>query len=160
MGADEVVFRVGFLDALAFAVADLGYHSVEAAELAEVLEVLVHLLVADDGKGGIADVGVASVFVEDFLSELVQVDGKAVIGLLRGDVHRVADDVGALERCHIGVAEAGEGAEAEEVTGLGEAAGIFDNLDIFLARGCVQGHALTVAGNFEVVEVQQLFLGE
>ncbi len=52
MGADEVVFRVGFLDALAFAVADLVYHSVEAAELAEVLEVLVHLLVADDGKGG------------------------------------------------------------------------------------------------------------
>ncbi len=160
MGADEFVFRVGLLDSLAFAEAHLGYHRIEAAKLAEILEVLVHLLVADDGESRVADVGMAVVFVEDFLGEFVQIDGKAVIGLLRGDVHRVADDVGAFERGHIGVTQAGEGAEAEEVAGLGEAAGIFDNLDVFLAGGGVQGHALAVAGDFKVVEVQQFFLGE
>lgn len=41
------------------------------------------------------------VLFQNLLGKLVQIDGKAVVGLHGGDVHRVSLDVGALQVGHV-----------------------------------------------------------
>lgn len=75
VGAYEGPFGAGLPDFLSCAVEGPGDGGVEAAELAEVLEVLVHLLVGDDGEGEASGVFLVGVSVEDGLCEAVEVYG-------------------------------------------------------------------------------------
>ena len=63
VGAYEGPFGAGLPDFLSCAVECPCDWCVEAAELAEVLEVLVHLLVGDDGEGEASGVFLMGVFV-------------------------------------------------------------------------------------------------
>lgn len=101
VGADEGPFGVGFFDSLAGAVADDGDGVGEAAEFAEVFEVVVHLLIGDDGEGEAHREFGVLVLLEYRLGVLAEVDREAVVGLLGGDVDFVVGDVGALEGGHI-----------------------------------------------------------
>lgn len=116
----------------------------------------VHLLVGDDGEGEAHRELFVLIFFEYRLGVLAEVDREAVVGLLGGDVDFVVGDVGALEGGHIGVAEAGEGAEAEEVAGLGEGAGFLDGLLVHI--GELDFGA--VGGDVVAVELQEFFFGE
>ena len=160
VGADEGPLGVGFFDSLAGAVADDGDGVGESAELAEVFEVVVHLLIGDDGEGEAHRELFVLIFFEYRLGVLAEVDREAVVGLLGGDVDFVVGDVGALEGGHIGVAEAGEGAEAEEVAGLGEGAGFLDGLFVFEAVHIGEFDFGAVGGDVVAVEFQEFFSGE
>lgn len=105
VGADERPFGVGFLDFLAGAEEDLCYRGVESAEFAEVFQVVVHILVGDDGQGEAFGEGLVFVFLQYRFREAVEVYGEAVVGFLGGDVEAVSDDVGSLDFGHIRVAE-------------------------------------------------------
>ena len=160
VGADERPFGVGLLYFLSGAEEHLRDWGVEAAELAKVFEIVVHLLVGDDGEGEAHRVFVVLVLLEYRLGVLAEVDREAVVGLLGGDVDFVVGDVGALEGGHIGVAEAGEGAEAEEVAGLGEGAGFLDGFLVFEAVHIGELDFGAVGGDVVAIELQELFFGE
>ena len=160
VGTDEGPLGVGFFDSLTGAVADDGDGVGEAAELAKVFEIVVHLLVGDDGEGEAHRELFVLIFFEYRLGVLAEVDREAVVGLLGGDVDFVVGDVGALEGGHIGVAEAGEGAEAEEVAGLGEGSGFLDGLLVFQAVHIGEFDFGAVGGDVVAVERQEFFFGE
>lgn len=83
-----------------------------------------------------------------------------VIGLLCGDVDVVAVDVASFEGCHVGVAEACECAEAEEVTGLGEGAGIVDFFFVLEAFVGVERDFGAIGWDFVFVEFDEFFFCE
>lgn len=68
------------------------------------------------------------------------------MGLLCGDVEAAAGDVAAAELCHVGVAQGGEGAEAEEVAGLGEGSCLADCLLVWVPSGPVRVTFVPLAG--------------
>lgn len=82
------------------------------------------------------------------------------MGLLCGDVEAAAGDVAAAELCHVGVAQGGEGAEAEEVAGLGEGSCLADCLLVWCAVGADEGDFGAVGGDVVAVEGQEFFFGE
>ena len=90
----------------------------EFAELADFLEVLVHLLVGDDGKGQVSGKILVFVFVQDGLGVGVEFDLEAGVGLLGDYGDGSVLDVVPVEVGHVGVAEDGEDTEAEEVAAL------------------------------------------
>ena len=67
VGSNDGVFGLGLLNALAVLVVDLGDGGVEAGQLGQLLQVVVHLLVADDGESGAAGEDHAFVLVQDSL---------------------------------------------------------------------------------------------
>ena len=160
VGADERPLGVGLLHSLSGAVADDGDGVCEAAEFAEVLEVVVHLLVGDDRKGKAHRKFRVLVLFEYRLCVLAKVYRESIVGLLGGDVDFVISDVGALERRHIGISERCEGAEAEEVAGLGEGSGFLDGLLVFEAVHIDELDFRTVGRDVVVVEFEQFFFGE
>ena len=160
VGADEFVFGTGLLHPLAGTHDDTRDRGIESAQLAEVLEVLVHALVGDDGERLTVREFLLFILGEDGFGVFVEVDGQAVVGLLGGDVDAVADHVGALEVGHVGVTEAGEGAEAEEVAGFLQGGCVVDFLLVFLALVVVEFDFGAVGGDLEVVERQQFVFRE
>lgn len=82
VGADFAVFGNRDVVALPFAESgDVG-GAVEFAELTDFLDVLVHLLVGDDGKGKVSGEILVFVFVQDGLGVGVELDLQAGVGLL------------------------------------------------------------------------------
>ena len=160
VGADEFVFGIDFVIAGAVAVACDGVGRVEAADLAEVFEGTVHLLVGNVWKGfAILEVFVF-VFLQDGEGVFVEDDGKAVVGLLGGDVEDSDLNIHATDFYDIAVAKAGEGAEAEEVPGLRHGGRILDGLLVFFAFIGFEFENGAAGGDLQVVEFVQLFFGE
>ena len=115
MGADEFVFGLCAFLSLSGPIGYAGDGRIELANFAEILQVVIHLLVGDNRKGSAIGEALVFIFGQDLLGERIEIDGEPVVGFLGGDVHGILDDVSALKVSHIGVAQAGEGAEAEHV---------------------------------------------
>ncbi len=81
MGGKHFVLREGFLYTGSGAETYAGDGLVEAAKLAQVLQVVIHLLIAHHGQCVVANGLQILVFIEDGLGVFVQVDGQAVVGL-------------------------------------------------------------------------------
>ena len=75
---------------------------VEFANLAEVLQAAVHLLVGHVRKGFVSSEVLVFVFVQDGNGVLVQEDGQAVVGFLGGDSEDAIADVGAADTLAFG----------------------------------------------------------
>ena len=160
MGADELVLRAGLLHPLSCPHDGSGDGFVDFAELAQILQVLVHPLVGDDGERLALRVLLLLVFVQDGTGVFVEVDGQAVVGLLGGDVEDVAGDVSALKVGHVGIPEAGEGAEAEEVAGLLQSGHVVDFLLVFLSVVVVQLEFGAIGQYLVVVQLHQFVFGQ
>ena len=65
------------------------------------LEVAVHQLVGQHRQRQVVREVAVFILLQDLLGKLVQIDGKAVVGLHGGDVHRVSLDVGTLQVGHV-----------------------------------------------------------
>ena len=133
---------------------------VDVAELADLLQVGVHALVGDDGQREVSGEILVLVLVQDGLGVGVELDVEGDIGLLGGDGEDAVLDVVAVDVGHVGVAEAGEGAEAEEVAGLSQGAGLQDGFFDFPAGHVVDLDFLAGLRQLEVVQAHQLFVGE
>ena len=142
MGADE--FPLG-LDLVGADVALVGGDAdlfIDAGEATQFLDVAVHRLVGVVRQGlAVLERGVL-VFLQDGLGDFVQFDGKAVGRLLGRDFNVVALDIAASEVVDVGVPEAGEAAEEEDVPdriqiGLG-----FGELDVLLESRQIDTHRL------------------
>ena len=157
---NQVVFRLRRLLSLSGAEADASNWLVEFTKFANFLEIVIHLLVGDYRKCQTAREVTVLVLVKDFSGEGVEVDWETVIRLLGCDVDVVSIDVRSLQRCHIRVAERGKGAEAEEVSRLGEGVGIVDDFLILFPLVCVQLDLDSICRDFKLVELQQFFFGE
>ncbi len=158
VGAYHLILREGFLDTLTGTVADPLDGLVESGKLAEVFQVAVHQLVGQHRQRTAIGEVLILIFIKAGFGETVQVDGKAVVGLHRGHIHRISLDVRPLEVGQIGIAERGESAEAEAVPGLGHAAGILDLFLVLLAIHIEQLDFGAVLGNLEAIQVQQFLL--
>ena len=131
---------------------------VEFADFAEVFEAAVHLLVGHVREGLAAGEIFVFVFVENGDGVLMEDDGKAVVCLLGGYGHDAVVDVGAADLNDVGVTQAGEGAEAEEVPGAGHGGGFLDGLLILFAVHVVEFEDGAVFGDFQIVELQEFVL--
>ena len=160
MSAYHLVLRESFLDTLSGTVARPGDGLVESGKFAEILQVPVHQLVGKHRQRTAAWVFLVLILVQYSLGKAVKVDGKPVISLDGGDVHRIALDVRPFEIGQIGIAQGSEGAETEAVPGLLQAAGILDRLLVFLTIHVKEFHLRSVLGNLEIVQVKQFLLGE
>ena len=115
VGADE--FPLG-LDLVGANVALVGGDAdllIDAGELAQLLNVAVHRLVGIVGQGLAVLEGSVFVFLQDGLGDLVQFDGDAVRRLDGRNLDVVALNVAATKVVDVGVTEAGEAAEQEDV---------------------------------------------
>lgn len=157
VGADERPFRAGLFYFLSGTEEYFRDGGVEATELAEVFEVIVHLLVGYHWQGKAVGIFPIVVLVEDGLGEAVEVYRQAVVGLLGSDVEAVAHYVAAFDLRHIRISERSERAEAEEVAGLGQCSGLLDGLLIFIAVHILQRNFRAVRGDFIVVESEEFF---
>lgn len=97
VGAYHLILREGFLDTLTGTVADPLDGLVESGKLAEVFQVAVHQLVGQHRQRTAIGEVLILIFIKDGFGETVQVDGKAVVGLHRGHIHRISLDVRPLE---------------------------------------------------------------
>ena len=154
MGADEFVF--GFCTLLSFSspISHAGNRRIELAELAKGLQIIVHLLVGNDRKDCAIWEALVFVFGQNLFSEGVEIDGESIVGFLRSDVHGIPGDVRTLEIGHIGVTEAGEGAEAEHIPGLGQWTGIVDHLFVLLPSIVMELYLGAVSRDLVVVEFE------
>lgn len=101
MGAEDGIFGLRLFNALAVLVVDLGDGGVDAGQFGQFLQVIVHLLVADDWKDGAAREDAVFVFVKDRLGVLVELDGNLVMGLDRGHTDDASRDIQLLQIEHI-----------------------------------------------------------
>ena len=111
MGAKDCVFGFGLLYALTILVVDLGDWGIEAGQLGQFLQILVHLLVADNRKNGAAGKNAVFVFLKDGLGVLIEFDGNLVVGLDGSYVDNTIHNIGRTQIPHVGIAEGGEAAE-------------------------------------------------
>ena len=84
VGAEDRVLGLGLFDALAVLVVNLGDGGVDARQLGQLLQVVVHLLVADDGEDGAAGEDLVFVLLQDGLGVFVELNGNLVVGFDRG----------------------------------------------------------------------------
>ena len=127
VGADQ--FPLG-LDLVGADVALVGGNAdflIDAGELAQLLDVAVHGLIRVVRQGLVVLEGGVLVFLQNIPGNLVQLDGDAVRRLDGRYLDVVALDVAAAEVVDVGVPEAGEATEEEDVPdgiqvglGLGE----------------------------------------
>ena len=153
VGAYHLILREGLLYTFPTTVAGTGDGLIEPSQFAEVLQVAVHQLVGQDRQRQVVREGLLLIFLQDLLGETVQLDGQAVVGLHRGDIHHTVLNVGPFEVGHVRITEAGESAEAETVPGLGKSAGVFYHLFVFVAVHVRQRHLGSVLGDFEIIKV-------
>ena len=140
MGADELPLG---LDLVGSDVALVGGDAnllIDTSEFAQLLDVAVHRLVGVVRKGLVVLERSILVFLQDGFGDLVQFDGDAVRRLDCRDLDVVALDVAAAEVVDVGVPEAGETTEQENVT---------DGIQV--------GQGL---GEFQVPDTGNLFLGQ
>ena len=140
VGADE--FPLG-LDLVGADVALVGGDAdflIDTGQLAQLLDVAVHRLVGIVRQGLAVLEGSVFVFLQDGLGDLVQFDGNAVCRLDGRDLDVVALDIAAAEVVDIGVPEAGEAAEEEDVP---------DGIQVGLGLG-----------EFQVADAGDLILGQ
>ena len=115
MGSDQLPLGldlVGADIALVGGDADL---LIDTSEFAPLLDVAVHRLVGVVRQSLVVLEGGVLVFLQNSLGNLVQFDGDAVRCLDGRDLDVIALDVAATEIVDIGVPEAGEAAEEEDV---------------------------------------------
>ena len=115
MGSDQLPLGldlVGADIALVGGDADL---LIDTSEFAQLLDVAVHRLVGVVRQSLVVLEGGVLVFLQNSLGNLVQFDGDAVRCLDGRDLDVIALDVAATEIVDIGVPEAGEAAEEEDV---------------------------------------------
>lgn len=113
MRAQHGILGINLFDTLAAAEAYSLDGSREAAKLAQVLQILIHLLVADYGQSKVVIVFLLGVLVQNLFGKGVEVDGDAIICFLGGDVQDAILNVVPSEIGHIRIPERGEGAEAK-----------------------------------------------
>ena len=160
MCADFGVFGDGDIVSTSLAEAGDVDGLVEAAELADLFEVLVHLLVGDDGKGQVSGEIQVFVFVQNGLGMFVELNLEVSIGLLSSDGEDSVLDIVTMNVGHVRIAEGGEGAEAEEVSRPLHAAGIKNSILVLFAIVGLEFDDDAGLGYLEVVEFVQLFFGE
>ena len=115
VGADQ--FPLG-LDLVGADVALVGGDAdflIDTGELAQLLDVAVHRLVGIVRQGLVVLEGSILILLQNGLGDLIQFDGNAVRRLDGRDLDVIALDVAATEIVDIGVPEAGEAAEEEDV---------------------------------------------
>ena len=115
MGADELPLGqdlVGADVALVGGDADL---LIDTSQFAQLFDVAVHRLVGVVRKGFVVLEGGVLVFLQNILGDLVLLDGNAIRRLDGRDLDVVALNVAATKVVDIGVTEAGEAAEQEDV---------------------------------------------
>jgi len=140
MGADEFPLR---LDLVGSGVALVGGDAdflIDTGEFAQFLDIAVHRLVGVVRQGLVVLEGGVLVFLQNIPGDLVQFDGDAVRCLDGRDLDMVALDVAAAKVVDVGVPEAGEAAEQEDVP---------DGIQVGLGFG-----------EFQVADAGNLFLGE
>ena len=117
---------------------------VDTGEFAQLLDVAVHRLVGVVRQGLVVLEGGVLVFLQNIPGNLVQFDGDAVCRLDGRDLDVVALDVAAAKIVDVGVTEAGEAAEQEDVP---------DRIQVGLGFGEFQ---VADAGDFLFSEVNDL----
>lgn len=157
VGAEDGVLGLRLFNALAVLVVNLGDGGVESGQLGQFLQIVVHLLVADNRKNGAAGEDAVFVFLKDGLGVLVEFDGNLVVSLDGGYVYYAIHNIGRLQVAHIGIAERGEAAEAEHVLHPIQATGEGNRLFVLLALVCPQFDLGAGLGNFVVVQAHELF---
>ena len=140
VGADQ--FPLG-LDLVGADVALVGGDAdflIDTGQTAELFDVAVHRLVGIVRQGLAVPEGGILVFLQDGLGDLVQFDGNTVRCLDGRDLDVVALDIAAAEVVDVGVPEAGEAAEEEDVP---------DGIQVGLGLG-----------EFQVADAGDLILGQ
>ena len=158
MGAQHLILGEGLLDPLASTETYPGDGIIEAAELAQVLQVVIHLLVGNHRQGVVANGLQILVLVEYGFGIGVQINGQAVVGLLGGNVDVLVRNVLLPEVIHIRETEGREGAEAEKVPGFGQGTGFLDNLLVLVAVHVQQLDLGAVLGNLVIIQGSQFIL--
>ena len=115
MGADELPLGLDLVGADVTLVGGDADFLIDAGELAQLLDVAVHCLVGVVRKGLVVLEGGVLVFLQNIPGNLVQFDGNAVRCLDGRDLDVVALDVAAAKVVDVGVPEAREAAEQEDV---------------------------------------------
>ena len=88
---------------------------IDTGQLAQLLDVAVHRIVGVVRQGLVVLEGGVLVFFQNIPDNLVQFDGDAVCRLDGRDLDVVALDIATAKDVDVGVAEAGEAAEQEDV---------------------------------------------
>ncbi len=115
MGADELPLG---LDLVGVDVTLIGCYAdllIDTCQLAQLFDVAVHRLVGVVRQGLVVLEGGVLVFLQNIPGNLVQFNGDAVRRLDGRDLDMVALDVAATEVVDVGVTQAGEAAEQEDV---------------------------------------------
>ena len=115
VGADELPLGLDLVGADVALVGGDADLLIDAGEAAKLLDIAVHRLVGVVGQGLAVLEGGVLVFLQNGLGDFVQFDGEAVGRLLGCDLNMVALDIAAAEVVDVGVPEAGEAAEEEDV---------------------------------------------
>ena len=140
MGADALPLRLDLVGSDVALVGGGADFFVDTGELAQLLDVAVHRLVGIVRQGLVVFEGGVLVFLQNIPGDLVQLDGDAVRRLDGRYLDVVALNVAATKVVDIGVTEAGEAAEQEDVT---------DGIQVGLGLG-----------EFQIADAGDLLLGE
>ena len=115
VGADELMLGVDFIGAdVPFISRDSDFF-INAGEFAKLLDVPVHGLVGIVRQRLVILEGGILVFLQNCLRDIVQFDGDTVCRLYRRDLDMVTFDVAATQVVDVGMPQAGEAAEKEDV---------------------------------------------
>ena len=115
VGADELMLGVDFIGAdVPFISRDSDFF-INAGEFAKLLDVPVHGLVGIVRQRLVILEGGVLVFLQNCLRDIVQFDGDTVCRLYRRDLDMVTFDVAATQVVDVGMPQAGEAAEKENV---------------------------------------------
>ncbi len=158
MGGEHLILGKGLFHPGTSAEAHTGDGLVEAAQLTQILQVLVHLLVADDRQGIVTDSLQILILIKNGTGIGIQINGQAVVSLLGGDIDIILGHILLPEVVHIRETQGCKGTEAEEVAGPGKGTGLLDLFLILIAIHIEQLDLLAVLGNWEIVKGIQFIL--
>ena len=116
MRTEQSIFRHHLIDALVPFVVGLANRFVDTSKFGKLLEILIHLLVGDNGQCLVVLKYHILILPQDSFAVLVELDDQAVRSLDRSDFDMIFLDVASSEIVDIRVSQSGKALEEEDIT--------------------------------------------
>ena len=114
--AEQSIFRRNLINALITLVIGLSYRLIYLCQLAQLFQVIVHLLIADNGQHLVSLKMYIFVLFEDCFAMVIQLNNQTIGSLDGGNLYVVSLNIACAKIIDIGIPQSRKAAEQEHIT--------------------------------------------
>ena len=116
MCTEQCIFRCNLINALITLVIGLSYRLIYLCQFAQLFQVIVHLLITDNGQHFVPLKMYIFVLFEDCLAMVIQLNNQAIGSLDGGNLYVISLNIACAKIIDIGISQSRKAAKQEHIT--------------------------------------------